>query len=185
MTTLLDFTEPPVYRIPGTGRNAKTIHRVTIQPPSCDCDGFKYKGDCIHINKAKWLLAAKENQYLRTRYERTLESLFHSFEAFYEWCWQDRGNPEAVYLSKLFLALLYCQPERQGTTDLIHYAVGEQFVGDPRKIGAVVRRLTDAGLIDRTGRVIPSDRPQCHNAPKQEYTLTEKGAGLVEAGDAE
>ena len=79
------------------------------------------------------------------------------------------------------MVLLYCQRSKSGTTDLIHYAVNGQFSGDPRKIGAVTRRLVTGGFIVRTGQTVPSNRPVCHNAPKHIYKITEKGTEIIEA----
>ncbi|RLI55245.1 MAG: hypothetical protein DRP09_10545 [Candidatus Thorarchaeota archaeon] len=182
MTTLdtFDAIKGRVYTIKGTGRDAKHMYVVHLSPDNCECTGFKYKGDCIHLQKARLQELTEENDYFRSRYERAIKQRFKSFEMFHDWCWNGKGNPETVYLANLFLVLLYCQKSRTGTTDLIHYAVQEKFTGDPRKIGSVTRRLTEAKLIEKTGVTVPSDRPVCHNAPKHLYKLTEKGKDIIE-----
>ncbi len=37
---------------------------------------------------------------------------------------------------------------------------------EPRALGAVFNRLAKAGLIERTGRYVPSVRPESHRCPK-------------------
>jgi hypothetical protein len=164
-------------------RSSDRHYSVWPETPLCQCKGFQTAPaddkSCFHIEKARNLMLLAASEYFQTRYERELNSRFHSFKAFYEWLWQGKGNEEAAYLAKLFLALLYTQKSKRGTTDLIHLAVNEQFAGDPRKIGGVISRLKNAGLIVPCGYRVPSQRDICHKAPKDVYRITKKGMAMI------
>ena len=155
--------------------------------PYCLCPAFEHNGDCWHVQKARNKLLVENSEYLLTRYERKLKQRFTSFEMFYDWCWEGRGKPEIVYLSNLFIALLYCAETGEGTTDLIHYAVQEKFQGDPRRVGAVTKRLEEAEIIEKVlkpngaAKEIPSERRINHGSMKKVYRLTEKGKRMIGA----
>ncbi len=194
--------EQTSFMIKGTGSLAKHYYEsVLISKPTekakfdCHnqatgkpCPSYANNKDCIHSNKALQLHTIQKlenaigsSDYFRTRWERELESRFHSFEAFHEYCWEGRGKPEVVYLSNLFMALLFCEEDNIGNTDLIHYAVQEKFQANPKINGSVIRRLTEAKFIEYCGYEVKSEREICHHAPKKMYKLTEKGKDIIEA----
>lgn len=193
--------EQTSFMIKGTGSLAKHYYESVLiskptEKPKFDCknqvtgkpcDSYRNNNDCIHSNKALQLytkqrleLAIRSSDYFRTRWERELESRFHSFEAFHEYCWAGKGKPEVVYLSNLFMALLFCEESNIGNTDLIHYAVQEKFQANPKINGSVITRLKEANFIEYCGYEVKSQRDICHNAPKKMYKLTEKGKDLIE-----
>ncbi len=199
--TLSHGLENPIqtqFMIKGTGSLAKHYYECRLideinekfdchnQVTGDPCDSYKFNKDCIHSRKAqseyrkhKLEMWVRNADYFLERWERELKQRFHSFEAFHEYCWAGNGKPEVVYLSNLFVALLYCQEDKIGNTDLIHYAVNEKFQANPKINGSVIRRLNDAGFIEYCGYEVKSEREICHNAPKKMYKLTPKGESII------
>jgi len=201
--TLSTFDQPQTSRITNTYRKNSTDQYEVIKIESnkftCTnaitrkpCEGHKRNGKCSHIAEFE-IAQLKESlsnimqstKYFMERYEKQLSSKFKTFEAFYEWAWQGRGDPETVYLANLFIALLYCTKTNSGTTDLIHFAVNEKFTGSPRKIGPVIRRLTSAGFITKLTKTngadieVKSERQINHGSMKKIYKLTMKGRMII------
>jgi hypothetical protein len=180
------------YEVIKTGpKQYSCTNAITREP----CTGKKRNGRCSHI--AEFEIAElreslssimHSNEYFMSRFERELSQKFHSFEAFYDWCWQGKGEAETVYLSNLFIALLFTAEGNQGTTDPIHFAVNEQFSGSPRKIGCCTSRLVNAGFItpvlkdNGEALRVKSMRDNInHGSMKVVYQLTEKGKSIIEA----
>lgn len=192
MKTLLDFngTAPgsnlrgPMVPEPSRSVPGK-VWPTYPNEPYCACWPFSKSGDCIHVQRSRNKLYLQASEYFTTRVEKEIAARFGSFEEFYDWAWHGTGEPETVYLCNLFLALLYCQRTRTGTTDLIHYAVNEQFTGDARKCAVVTRKLSALGYIEFTGIKVKSSRKINHGSVKRIYRLTKRGARLVEGGGAQ
>ena len=182
--TLFDFSRTPAppeaeYRIPSLSREG-TIYPVSISPDYCPCKGFQYRNDCIHVQRARNAHLLKQNEYLKTRYERKTAALFPNLETVMEHFMVSK-SAEVEYLAVLFLGILYAG---DATTDDLYDAVGGQFSSDPRIIGAVTRALLRHDLIKHTGNRVPSRRKKIHGDMQPIYRITEKGRALLENGGA-
>jgi len=51
------------------------------------------------------------------------------------------------------------------TADDIYPLMGGLVCREPRAMGAVMSKLSDAGLIEATDRTVKSTRPECHRRP--------------------
>lgn len=194
------------FLIKGTGSLAKHFYKSTqITPKKFDCKhwqtgqpcpSYQNNRDCIHSNKASKKYteimlesAIRTSEYFMERWEVELKSQFHSYEAYYEYCWDShgqKGKPEVVYLANLFIALLYSQRSKRGTTDMIHQAVGNRYQADKRINGPVISRLLKGGFIQPVLRNGVPVRPRSirevnHGSKKELYKLTEKGKDIIEA----
>jgi hypothetical protein len=199
------FDRPQTSRLVETYRKNSTdsyeVVKLAPKEYSCTnaitrepCTGKQRNGRCSHI--AEFEIAElreslssimRSNEYFMSRFERELSQKFHSFEAFYDWCWQGKGEAETVYLSNLFIALLYTAEGDERTTDLIHFAVGEKFDKNPKGVGPVQKRLVAGGFIDYVRnsngekREVKSLRESInHGSMKKVYQLTEKGKSIIE-----
>jgi hypothetical protein len=61
-----------------------------------------------------------------------------------------------------------CRMRDEFTTDAVWAILDREGVKpprEPRALGAVMRRASSAGLIERTDRFVPTTRPQAHRKP--------------------
>lgn len=144
------------------------------------CEQFRFRGhisDCRHILEFKNQKSQEIIQYLRTRYERDSMPYFPSFEmilARYKW----KPDMEYNIIKGLYLSIAMANDDGTVTADDIHDAVGEQFVGDPRKIGSIQTGMTREGLLEYVC-TIRSERERCHHRPIRKMRITEKGKQLL------
>lgn len=72
--------------------------------------------------------------------------------------------PEWVESARRALSRIVAAGPWQFTTDQV-WAQCETKPPEPRALGAVMRDAAKAGLIRKTDRVVPSNRPECHRRP--------------------
>lgn len=120
--------------------------------------------------KAEELIA-----YLRTRYEQPSSAWFASFDhllSHYRW----QPDMEFNIIFDIYLAV--AAADGSVSSDDIHRIVGDRFVGDPRKIGAVQHSLVSRGHL-RQVRLRPSERDKCHHRRIWDLEITPDGLALL------
>lgn len=76
------------------------------------------------------------------------------------------NGPSAEWVDRAYRVLMtLCLTAYEVTSDDLWFALGDDRPPEPRAMGPVFRRALIAGVIERTDRMKPSTRPDCHCRP--------------------